>query len=169
MIGLPPTDCFLMIERLDCISILRELPSIAYLRARPLAAHLALQHTIRVSLLFPPFLPFTDQDSLSTRKRPMDFPRPISAVCAAVLVPTAFLSAADLGTTADCYAPCVYNYVTFGGHSMENIFVTWISSLACFLISFIPRNGTIVVSFGLVSSCVFFFIVTGVDYLWSRV
>jgi hypothetical protein len=98
----------------------------------------------------------------------MDFPRPISAVCAAVLVPTAFLSAADLGTTADCFAPCVYNYVTFDGRLMENIFVTWISSLARFLISFIPRNGTIVVSFGLVSFC-FFFLVVGVDDLWSRV
>jgi hypothetical protein len=79
-----------MIERLDCISVFREFPSITYLRARLLATHNphSIPYTIRV-YTFPPLLPFTDQDLLSTQKRPMDFPLPIFSLCALFLVPAA--------------------------------------------------------------------------------
>ena len=80
-----------MIERLDCISVFRELPSITYLRARLLATHNphSIPNTIRRVYLPSPVLPFTDQDSLSTQKRFMDFPLPIFSVCAPFLVSAA--------------------------------------------------------------------------------
>src|SRR6267154_1279423 len=78
-----------MIERLDCISDFREFLSITYLRARLLATHNphSIPYTIR--RFPPPFLPFTDQDPLSTQKLPTDSPLPIFSVCALFLVPAA--------------------------------------------------------------------------------
>jgi hypothetical protein len=104
MIRLPP-QTLLMIERLDCISVFRDLLSITYLRARLHATHNphSIPHTIRRVYLPSAFLPFTDQDSLSTEKRPMDFPLPIFSVCAHSIWFLQPLISCGLGTTADCF------------------------------------------------------------------